>query len=83
MDDAKSVQPQSAPPSNHHPTESVNNTLSRTVWVSTGLIVAAILLAMFGVMSDAWAVQEESETIDLFGTEITTKVESETGLDDF
>jgi hypothetical protein len=68
---------------NHHHTESVNNTLSRTVWVSTGLIVAAILLAMFGVMSDSWAVQEESETTELFGTEITTKVESETGLDDF
>ena len=55
MDDAKSVQPQSPPHPNLNPTESVNKTLSHTVWVSTGLIVAAILLAMFGVMSDAWA----------------------------
>ena len=83
MDDAKSVQPQSPPHPNLNPTESVNKTLSHTVWVSTGLIVAAILLAMFGVMSDAWAVQEESETIELFGTEITTNSSQETGLDDF
>lgn len=83
MDGAKSVQPQSAPLPNHHPTEPVNNTLSSTVWVSTGLIVAAILLAMFGVMSDAWAVQEESETVELFGTEITTNMSQKTGLDDF
>lgn len=63
--------------------EPVKHTLSRTVWISTGLIVVAILLAMFGVLSDNWAVEEESETIELFGTEITTKVESEIGLDDF
>ena len=68
---------------NHHHTEPVQNALSHTVWVTTGLVVAAILLAMFGVLSDDWAVEEESETIELFGTEITTKTESEIGLDDF
>ena len=68
---------------NHHHTEPVKHAISHTVWVSTGLVVAAILLAMFGVLSDDWAVEEESETIELFGTEITTKTESEIGLDDF
>ena len=68
---------------NHHHTEPVQNALSHTVWVTTGLVVVAILLAMFGVLSDDWAVEEESETIELFGTEITTKTESEIGLDDF
>ena len=59
------------------------NVMDRLTWISTGLVVGAILLAMFGVMSDAWAVQEESETVELFGTEITTNVSQETGLDDF
>ncbi|MBT4069847.1 MAG: hypothetical protein HOE79_01220, partial [Euryarchaeota archaeon] len=68
----------------HHdhavPTKSpARDTMTR---ISTGLVVGAILLAMFGVMSDAWAVQEESETVEMFGTEITTKMELETGLDD-
>ena len=66
-----------------HHKEPVKHAISHTVWVSTGLVVAAILLAMFGVLSDAWAVEEESETIELFGTEFTTKTESEIGLDDF
>ena len=64
-------------------TEPVRDALGHTFWVSSGLIVVAILLAMFGVLSDDWAVEEESETIELFGTEITTEMESKIGLDDF
>ena len=71
----------------HHdhavPTKSpARDTMDTMARISTGLVVGAILLAMFGVMSDAWAVQEESETVEMFGTEITTKMELETGLDD-
>ena len=66
-----------------HHGESVKNSLSHTVLISTGLIVVAILLAIFGVLSDDWAVEEESETIEGFGTEITIKTESKIGLDDF
>jgi hypothetical protein len=76
MDDAESMQPQDATPP-------AGDTMNRMARISTGLVVGAILLAMFGVMSDAWAVQEESETVELFGTEITTNVSQETGLDDF
>ncbi|MCS5526559.1 MAG: hypothetical protein NZ774_01730, partial [Candidatus Poseidoniales archaeon] len=68
---------------NYYQTASSQGAPNHTVWVSTGLILAAILLATFGVLSDAWAVQEESETIDFLGDEVTTKVESEMGLDDF
>ncbi|HIF90752.1 MAG TPA: hypothetical protein EYQ58_04345, partial [Candidatus Poseidoniales archaeon] len=76
MDDAESMQPQDATPP-------AGDTMNRMARISTGLVVGAILLAMFGVMSDAWAVQEETETVELFGTEITTNVSQETGLDDF
>jgi hypothetical protein len=80
MDDAESMQTQGAPPS---PSPSVGDTTNRMVWVSTGLIVGAILLAILGVMSDSWVVQEESETVELFGTEITTNMSQESGLRDF
>jgi len=76
MDDAESMQPQDATPP-------AGDTMNRMARISTGLVVGAILLALFGVMSDAWAVQEETETVELFGTEITTNVSQETGLDDF
>jgi hypothetical protein len=66
-----------------HHGESVKSSLSHTVLISTGLIVVAILLAIFGVLSDDWAVEEESETIEGFGTKITIKTESKIGLDDF
>ena len=80
MDDAESMQTQGASPS---PSPSVGDTTNRMVWVSTGLIVGAILLAILGVMSDSWVVQEESETVELFGTEITTNMSQESGLRDF
>ncbi len=51
---------------------------NRIIWVSASLVVGAILLAMFGVMSDAWAVQEESTTV----LDMTISVKSEVGLDD-
>lgn len=62
-----------------HHTEPVKHAHSHTVWISTGLIVVAILLAMFGALSDNWAVEEESETIEGLGTEVTIKTESKIG----
>jgi len=57
---------------------SAGDTTNRIAWVSTGLVVGAILLAIFGAMSDAWAVQEESQ--EVLGTPMSFEIEM--GLDD-
>ena len=52
--------------------------------VHTGLVLAALLLALLGVMGDAWSVEETSTTTD-FGSlvgNITVTTESNVGLDD-
>ncbi len=63
---------------NHYNIAPRQDAPNHAVWVSTGLILAAILLATFGMLTDAWAVQEESE--EILGT--TMSVEVEMGLDD-
>ena len=50
----------------------------RTTMIHTGLIVAALLLALLGMMGDAWSVEEQSQ--EILG--ITVTVESEVGLAD-
>ncbi|MEE3310867.1 MAG: hypothetical protein VX230_05190 [Candidatus Thermoplasmatota archaeon] len=54
----------------------------RTMMIHTGLVLAALLLALLGVMGDAWSVEETSTTTDAFGVEITMTTESKVGLDD-
>jgi hypothetical protein len=63
---------------NHYHTAPSQDVPNRMVWVSTGLVLTAILLASFGVLSDAWSVEEQSTTI----VDTTFSVESEVGLDD-
>jgi hypothetical protein len=48
--------------------------------IHTGLIVAALLLALLGMMGDAWSVEETSNTAEFFGEEITVTTESNVGL---
>ncbi|MEE2759621.1 MAG: hypothetical protein VYA86_06560 [Candidatus Thermoplasmatota archaeon] len=50
----------------------------RTMMIHTGLIVVALILALLGVMGDAWSV--EKETQEVLG--VTVTVESKIGLDD-
>ncbi len=50
----------------------------RTMMIHTGLIVVALVLALLGVMGDAWSVEEQSQ--EVLG--ITVSVESEVGLAD-
>ena len=50
----------------------------RKMMIHTGLIVVALVLALLGVMGDAWSVEEQSQ--DVSG--ITVSVESEVGLAD-
>ena len=50
----------------------------RTMMIHTGLIVVALVLALLGVMGDAWSVEEQSQ--EALG--ITVSVESEVGLAD-
>ena len=50
----------------------------RKMMIHTGLIVVALVLALLGVMGDAWSVEEQSQ--DVLG--ITVSVESEVGLTD-
>jgi hypothetical protein len=64
---------------NHEHTADASDAPSRTMMVHTGLVLAALLLATLGVMSDAWSVEERSTTI----LDMTISVESEIGLDDF
>ena len=54
----------------------------RTMMIHTGLIVVALVLALLGVMGDAWSVEETSITTDLFGQEFTVTTEQKVGLDD-
>ncbi len=54
----------------------------RTMMIHTGLIVVALVLALLGVMGDAWSVEETSTTTELLGQEITVTAESNVGLDD-
>jgi len=63
---------------NHDHTAAAPDAPNRAMMVHTGLVLAALLLATFGVMSDAWSVEEQSTTI----LDFTISVESETGLDD-
>ena len=51
-------------------------------WPAFALVAAALILASIGMMTDAWAVQEESVTVEWAGVQITTTVETEMGLDD-
>ena len=84
MDDAVEMQTQDGTATPSPSTPALHDSVvggdgtNQMAWVSAGLVVGAILLAMFGVMSDAWAVQEESSTI----LGVTISVESEVGLDD-
>ncbi len=50
--------------------------------IHTGLVLAALLLASIGMMSDAWSVEDTSTTVDAFGVEVTTTTETKVGLDD-
>ncbi len=50
--------------------------------IHTGLIVGSLILALLGMMGDAWSVEETSSTTDLFGQEFTVTTESKVGLDD-
>ena len=63
---------------NHDHTAAASDAPNRAMMVHMGLVLAALLLATFGVMSDAWSVEEQSTTI----LDFTISVESETGLDD-
>ncbi|MDG1525630.1 MAG: hypothetical protein P8Q90_06145 [Candidatus Thalassarchaeaceae archaeon] len=54
----------------------------RTMMFHTGFIVVALVLALLGVMGDAWSVEETSTTTELFGQEFTVTTESNVGLDD-
>ena len=63
---------------NHDHTAAAPDAPNRAMMVHMGLVLAALLLATFGVMSDAWSVEEQSTTI----LDFTISVESETGLDD-
>mgnify|MGYP001014456595 CR=1 FL=1 len=53
-----------------------------TMKIHTGLVLAALLLASIGMMSDAWSVEDTSTTVDAFGVEVTTTTETKVGLDD-
>ena len=64
---------------NHEHIADAPDAPDRITMVHTGLVLAALLLATLGVMSDAWSVEERSTTI----LDITVTVESEIGLDDF
>ena len=50
--------------------------------IHTGLIVGSLILAILGMMGDAWSVEETSITTDMFGQEFTVTTEQKTGLDD-
>ena len=63
---------------NHDRTAAAPDAPNRAMMVHTGLVLAALLLATLGVMSDAWSVEEQSTTI----LDFTISVESEIGLDD-
>jgi len=63
---------------NHEHTADAPDAPNRTMMVHTGLVLAALLLATLGMMSDAWSVEERSTTI----LDFTISVESEVGLDD-
>ena len=66
-----------------HNTTVVQQPPSTLGWVNLGLVVVAIILASVGIMTDAWVVQEETVTVEIFGIETTVSGETETGLDDF
>ncbi len=51
-------------------------------WSPFAFVAAALILCSVGMMTDAWAVQEESVTVEVLGVEVTTTVEIEVGLDD-
>ena len=63
---------------NHDHTAAAPDAPNRAMMVHTGLVLAALLLATLGVMSDAWSVEERSTTM----LDFTISVESEIGLDD-
>ena len=63
---------------NHDHTADAPDVPNRAMMVHTGLVLAALLLATLGVMSDAWSVEERSTTM----LDFTISVESEIGLDD-
>lgn len=63
---------------NHDHTAAAPDVPNRAMMVHTGLVLAALLLATLGVMSDAWSVEERSTTM----LDFTISVESEIGLDD-
>ena len=52
-------------------------------WPHLSLVVVALLVASVGMMTDSWSVEERSVTEETMLGNITTTVESETGLDDF
>ena len=54
----------------------------RTMMIHTGLIVVALVLALLGVMGDAWSVEETSTTSELFGQEFTVTTDTKVGLND-
>ena len=54
----------------------------RKMMIHTGLIVGSLVLAILGMMGDAWSVEETSITTDMFGQEFTVTTEQKTGLDD-
>ena len=54
----------------------------RTMLIHTGLIVVALVLALLGVMGDAWSVEETSNTSELFGQEFTVTTDTKVGLND-
>ena len=54
----------------------------RTMMIHTGLIVGALVLALLGVMGDAWSVEETSTTSELFGQEFTVTTDTKVGLND-
>ena len=56
----------------------------RTMMIHTGLIVGALVLALLGVMGDAWSVEETSTTEEVpFVGSVTATFDNATGLNDF
>ena len=53
----------------------------RTMMIHTGLIVVALVLALLGVMGDAWSVEETSTTSELFGQDFTVTTDTKVGLE--
>ena len=65
------------------PPPSIEGERNPAAQMALALVVLGMLLAVNGVLTDAWLVEEADFEAEVFGIEMTGSFSNETGLDDY